>query len=288
MESVDSRHLKRGLCLYSVGWKFPVQIKASSALHISLAADLERIQTDSLIPHQLKVFRNLRTGYFLFSTGESTNPSGPDLTSDPLCSGSQHRTVSTGDQVLRPNRGRWYTAFQQGLGSPLPVGPKCWLAKNYILDLEVKMNRNASRLFSIRPSAYSHIYILHIILAYISFHLFLLCPVFVLVLFSSQEVFFMSLTTLFTFLWNIKILLNPTHFIEHSVRPINTIEIPLPSHVIVSELLCVLSVMSSSPGYRWRQEAEALNRTHPDPTTSTAILALASAVQKSFRIVTFQ
>ena len=120
---------KRCLCLYSVGWKFPVRSKvfcSSVSSHFSSCRCGKDSDTDSLIPHQLKVFRNLRAQLFHSSPRESTNLGGPDLTSDPLCSGSQHRTASTGVTCSHlTEEGNTPPASQPSLTSPLPIGPGC-------------------------------------------------------------------------------------------------------------------------------------------------------------------
>lgn len=123
-------------------------------------------------------------------------------------------------------------------------------------------------------------------LAYISFHLFLLCPVSCWFYSLRKKFFFMSLTTLFTFLWNIKILLNPTLLLNLSVSYKYYRDSLRLCHCQWATVCPECDVFS--PGYRWRQEAELWTEPTQIPPPPLPSLLLPARIQKSFRIGTFQ
>lgn len=103
--------------------------QASSALHISLAADLERIQTDSLIPPTESVPETFVHNYFTLLEGiYKSQWARSDLGSTLFWFSTQD--CQHWDHVLTSNRGKVipHQLSSRVWSSPLPVGPKCLLS----------------------------------------------------------------------------------------------------------------------------------------------------------------
>ena len=151
------------------------------------------------------------------------------------------------------------------------------------------MNSLSRLSFSWSPLIFTYLYFTYS-LAYISFHLFLLCPFFVgfNLLFSSQAVLLHEINNIFTFLWNIKILLNPTHLLNFSMSYKYYWD-SLDRYHCQWAIVCADCAGSVfTPRYRWREEAELWTEpTHIRPPTLPSLL-LPAWIQKSFRVNIFQ
>lgn len=157
---------------------------------------------------------------------------------------------------------------------PYLLDPNADWLRNYILGLGSKNEQECIRFVIFSGALYDYIFIYFTYpfsLYILSFVFIVSC--FVLVLFSSQKFFLHVINNTVYIFMKYKDPVKSTHLLNLSAS-INTLGFS-PS-VSLSVSYCVSWVWCLLPGYRWRQEAEFWTGTTQDPTTSTAILALAS------------